>query len=803
MNLPPSSLARSGWAVLLSTALAIVSSPVASGVGAASSVTAATSRSDAWWTGSIRTSWNARVEGPGTQTVTYSGRADYEGISLFVPNDYFPSRYTVKTATIVEDSTEVTTSDRDPVRTCTSHRHGSVSGPLDARGTDIWLELADGKYVQDNFGVDGVYFKAFDAALNWTGGYECTDGTGGSSSGVGNGVEGVFSSQERVFVNDTDPQDPDHLIGTMTLGMDDLPGCGGESGCVNLLTAYTYAVSYDLRRTLSFPTNPDPPRPRPDDSSPWRWSVQDRMVDADEDGILDSPYIGGNLSSALVPNQTLNVDLNACPASPVTWVVDGIPLGTGCQVRVQMTEGQHQVTAKTPDGDLTHTINPQHYVVVGLGDSYGSGEGVPAKDGWDNKACHRSRNSSQAQAAQALEHADDKSAVTFVHLACSGAVTGGLFGKQKSPPGGGKAVSPQIATAARLTEGNDVDAVLLSLGGNDVHFSDIITNCAAYGKCPTSKKRLKSTAGALACSIPAVYALPVGALVGCFKKTKKVSLELHDEVQGYLKVLPGSLAKVADCLYGGRHRTVPLSSGSRRSTSTKKQNVLHTEYPALGQDERGNFCDRELIALGSGIADEEFRWATEVVQWGKPGEVHRPNYNAGRDPDLKVRYNGLNQVILDAGPRGWTPVAGLFDASRKHGYCAKASYVTSLTTSAKNQKDQFGAFHPNYKGQAVFGRIIAKEFDSRRCSDDRIGKLSGKHAILRVGLTLRFVFAAVVTIVSRSEGTARRAALTSRRHPPPPRPDRLARGRSGGRAGPKRRRAAPGALPQAPKVPPP
>jgi hypothetical protein len=32
--------------------------------------------------------------------------------------------------------------------------------------------------------------------------------------------------------------------------------------------------------------------------------------------------------------------------------------------------------------------------------------------------------------------------------------------------------------------------------------------------------------------------------------------------------------------------------------------------------------------------------------------------------------------------------------------------VTDFKTTFANQGDYFGAFHPNYKGQAAFGRII-------------------------------------------------------------------------------------------------
>ena len=67
--------------------------------------------------------------------------------------------------------------------------------------------------------------------------------------------------------------------------------------------------------------------------------------------------------------------------------------------------------------------------MVGLGDSYGSGEGNPLDAGtsatrmreWDNNRCHRSRLSGQEQAARMLDTIKGIN-VTFLHVACSGAL---------------------------------------------------------------------------------------------------------------------------------------------------------------------------------------------------------------------------------------------------------------------------------------------------------------------------------------------------------------------------------------------
>ena len=79
---------------------------------------------------------------------------------------------------------------------------------------------------------------------------------------------------------------------------------------------------------------------------------------------------------------------------------------------------------------------------------------------WQDSGCHRSAFSAQAQAALALERLDARSSVTFVHAACSGAKTG--------------AVPGQIESALSLVGSRSIDAVVLSIGGNDAGFSSII-----------------------------------------------------------------------------------------------------------------------------------------------------------------------------------------------------------------------------------------------------------------------------------------------------------------------------------------
>lgn len=104
---------------------------------------------------------------------------------------------------------------------------------------------------------------------------------------------------------------------------------------------------------------------------------------------------------------------------------------------------------------------------------------------WQNRQCHQSHYSGQVQAAKMLEESDPHTSVTFVHLACSGAtINKGLlleYGGQE--PAGNAPHDPQLDAAASLSDGREVDGVIVSIGGNDVRFADLITACVEQTKC--------------------------------------------------------------------------------------------------------------------------------------------------------------------------------------------------------------------------------------------------------------------------------------------------------------------------------
>src|SRR3954466_12500477 len=105
--------------------------------------------------------------------------------------------------------------------------------------------------------------------------------------------------------------------------------------------------------------------------------------------------------------------------------------------------------------------------VVAVGDSYGSGEGAMGS-GWTNAGCHVSSLAGPANAAGLLNAVRSTS---FTSLACTGATTANLIGTSATtttPASGGQLGS--------LPSGR-IDALTMSIGGNDIGFAGIVAAC--------------------------------------------------------------------------------------------------------------------------------------------------------------------------------------------------------------------------------------------------------------------------------------------------------------------------------------
>ncbi|MFJ1974018.1 SGNH/GDSL hydrolase family protein [Streptomyces sp. NPDC087903] len=100
----------------------------------------------------------------------------------------------------------------------------------------------------------------------------------------------------------------------------------------------------------------------------------------------------------------------------------------------------------------------KHYVA--LGDSYAAGTGLSPQT---DAECKRSSGSYPSWIAQTYKPA------VFKDVTCSGATTRSLWNKQGTS-------APQVNALTR-----DTDLVTVTLGGNDLGFSDVLTTCVLAG----------------------------------------------------------------------------------------------------------------------------------------------------------------------------------------------------------------------------------------------------------------------------------------------------------------------------------
>lgn len=412
---------------------------------------------------------------------------------------------------------------------------------------------------------------------------------------------------------------------------------------------------------------------------PFDWTMPARLGgDGDGDGLLD--YAGSaaefeeeeEARAGFPIELEVRSDLCRKGADYVWRSPAGVGGGrgtAGCQVRQAFpTEGEHpvQLEVRFAGGrtlGFERTVTVQDWLVVSIGDSVASGEGNPDHRGglfrrarWKSPRCHRSAKAGPALAAFELEAADPRTSATLVHLACSGAEIGtgllrGYRGIDAGPNVEPRLLPPQVAELERIDAARGVDAVLLSIGANDVHFGPIVAFCLVERRCRQKQ------------FVPEEERPPAPR-------------PLEDVVEDALGQLPESYARLA----GRLGHVVP------------SERVLIVEYFDSTRDERGETCKRIGLAnplRSLQIDQDEARWAAAHV------------------------LEPLNAIVAEAADDAeWTLVGGVAEAFRTHGYCARESWIRHIGESLREQKGETrksrltGALHPNGEGHRQEGEMI-------------------------------------------------------------------------------------------------
>lgn len=380
-------------------------------------------------------------------------------------------------------------------------------------------------------------------------------------------------------------------------------------------------------------------------------------------------------------------------------------------------------------------VTVQDWLVLSMGDSYGSGEGNPdieiergfagvevAPAEWQDRRCHRTANAGSAQAARWLELADPRTSVTFIHIACSGAeAMAGLLETYAGVAGTWEAtymapLDPQLTQARELVAGREIDATYISIGGNDSNFAKIVMACIALAPCnpryvgaedkvhPDLFMVASACAGissvvpapgnliALAICVPVLSDILADFAADTAENHFRNGLMGPAGIEGELGTY--RMTEIYEKLAGALHSSSSVNGLPFLGMPEAHRNrVFLSEYVDATQDDEGDYCpkgdllkpfnDIRLPAIGQ----QEYEWIDQQVE------------------------QKLNEVVaFNAAEEGWNLVDGIHAGFATHGLCADDTYMVGLLTETFwRQGNMTGAAHPNVKGHQVYRNRIISE----------------------------------------------------------------------------------------------
>lgn len=371
------------------------------------------------------------------------------------------------------------------------------------------------------------------------------------------------------------------------------------------------------------------------------------------------------------------------------WTIEGRHNGSsirqfaqGRTSTVMLPEGQYTVSLTATNSlqqraTATGKINVDNILIVSLGDSYASGEGIPqglgsienfwafggdAQSTLDNQRAHRSIHSAPAQAAYMIEQSDPYTSVTFVSMAVTGATL--------------DEIQEQVDQVRKLTQTSagqrEIDVLYVFGGGNDLKFASII------------KELLRHDEGE-SLSVPKRWAdeglWSLNSKYNDLKRTVASSLNVdpsHVFVTGY-----------PDPTLDGGPDYVPDAVMDDVTT-------LDGYFPAWWHE----------------IDSEEIRWARQNV-------IHPLNFTLERiATSSSIAWNFVDLEYVLQG----------------HGYNAADNWVVTWTESMKVQGNvgtireplTMGVMHPNTKGaRAMAQEMVDAVFESGAIDLDRELRFTG------------------------------------------------------------------------------
>jgi hypothetical protein len=429
------------------------------------------------------------------------------------------------------------------------------------------------------------------------------------------------------------------------------------------------------------------------------WAMPNRLTEAKFDSWGRDQYGLPPRSYVDPPNWKVTLIVSghdACsPGVTYDWDVKGegwseYLSGTGCSADTTVPKLgtydvraiQHKHGATTGYAGENGQVVVQDWLIVGLGDSNGSGEG----DGppWEYYACSRSAGSNQYQTAQYVENqVQPHASVTLVLASCSGAKTFNVDSEYYAgthPAAATSNLPPQLDQVGAVIGSRKLNAVVMSIGVNDIGFGPMMGFCVALDLADDFTKAegadtpcqqvgvLQRISGDKAAGTWPTYA---------YYPDPQSNISLNGATVQLLQGLPNAYAGLAIAL----KKLAP-------------QHVFITDYPDFSRNQDGNLC---------GTTKLQGLWF--------------PNFTASVWGWLEQVGQSLNSDVNSMAGYGWTPITGVPTAFQDHGYCALVGddFVPMpkalLTLQDPATADVEGTFHPTDAGQT----LTAKQTEPSVC----------------------------------------------------------------------------------------
>jgi len=227
--------------------------------------------------------------------------------------------------------------------------------------------------------------------------------------------------------------------------------------------------------------------------------------------------------------------------------------------------------------------------------------------------------------------------------------------------------SGQLCEIEQRFAGKMIDALFVSIGGNDVGFAPTVLHCLIAPNCA---------------GVPVVIA-GASTDVNAGKDTLRRRYQ--------------NLANTVDRI--------------NRGGSVFIANVFMLEYPSPVTDEHNNLCNPGAYPLYDAPRNMPSTKPTLDVLDNISGVESNWSQNT-LIPALSEMLNEGAQKFVDANGNGFGFfVGGVSNRFRRHGFCSSSRWINLMRDSLDRQGDGSGVVHPNLQGHEAYAEVLVPELE--------------------------------------------------------------------------------------------